>query len=473
MTQISQLQKITDQFNKDKFKALNSEMSFAEYLENCYQNPRLIRTAYQMIYDMIMEKGSYQFEEYRKTYTHYNFFDDPENPIVGLPQTKDSLVKFIRGAAGGYGTEKRVLLLHGPVGSSKSSICRLLKRGLEKYSLTDSGAWYSYKWVNLPTGEDGIYTHSIDYSPMNEQPLKLLPTELRDNVIADLNAVLVEQTPESDRKSVYNLRCEGDLNPRCKYFMAELLRRHNGDLQKVLQEHIVVVRRVYSESDRCGIGTFQPKDEKNQDATELTGDINFSRIGKYGSDSDPRAFNFDGEFCVSNRGLVEFIEALKLDTAFLYDLLGASQEQSIKPKKFPQVSVDLGIFCHSVHGDTPIPHEYNGVLDVLPIQDMNDLNPSKLKAFSVNLWTRQVELTEVKSVFSHDFSGEWIKNIQDEDVLTTTPNHSVYGNDYETFYPGEDETSEMLSREIPQHLIEGKPKTERWIKFFEDTLIKV
>jgi len=61
-----------------------------------------------------------------------------------------------------------------------------------------------------------------------------------------------------------------------------------------------------------GIGTFQPKDEKNQDSTELTGDMNFAKIGHFGSDSDPRAFNFDGEFEVGNRGMVEFIEMLKL-----------------------------------------------------------------------------------------------------------------------------------------------------------------
>ncbi len=99
-------------------------------------------------------------------------------------------------------------------------------------------------------------------------------------------------------------------------------------------KHIRVKRLLLSEKDRIGIGTFQPKDEKNQDSTELTGDINYRKIALYGSDSDPRAFNFDGEFNIANRGIVEFIEMLKLDVAFLYDLLGASQEQSIKPKKF-------------------------------------------------------------------------------------------------------------------------------------------
>jgi len=102
-----------------------------------------------------------------------------------------------------------------------------------------------------------------------------------------------------------------------------------------------------SSQDRVGIGTFQPKDEKNQDSTELTGDINYRKIAEYGSDSDPRAFNFDGEFNIANRGLIEFIEVLKLDVAFLYELLGASQEHVIKPKKFPQTCIDEVILGHT------------------------------------------------------------------------------------------------------------------------------
>ena len=105
--------------------------------------------------------------------------------------------------------------------------------------------------------------------------------------------------------------------------------------------------RALSEKDRVGIGTFQPKDEKNQDSTELTGDINYRKIAEYGSDSDPRAFNFDGEFNIANRGIVEFVEMLKLDVAFLYDLLGASQEHKIKPKKFAQTDIDEVIIGHT------------------------------------------------------------------------------------------------------------------------------
>src|SRR5438477_12724440 len=112
----------------------------------------------------------------------------------------------------------------------------------------------------------------------------------------------------------------------------ELTRRYKGDWFKVM-DHIRVRRLVLSEKDRIGVGTFQPKDEKNQDSTELTGDINYRKIAVYGSDSDARAFNFDGEFNVANRGILEFIEVLKLDVAFLCRLFGVAQAPKIMPKK--------------------------------------------------------------------------------------------------------------------------------------------
>lgn len=454
---------VSSLFDKERYLSYNETISFDEYLERVEKNPRICRTAYQRLYDMIMSKGTRPVKIYRKTYTHYNFFDDKDIPIFGLDETLDAIVKFIKGAAGCHGTEKRILLLHGPVGSSKSTICRLLKKGLEEYSRTDEGAWYTYKWVNLPST---LYTSTEDECPMNDDPLKLIPLDIRNILLKNLNKILIESAGK-DKTSVYPIKVDGELNPRCKKFMSELLKIYNGDWKKVIDNHIKVIRKVHSEADRVGIATFQPKDEKNQDATELTGDINYSKLPHFGVDSDPRAFNFDGEFCVANRGFCEFIEMLKLDKAFLYDLLGASQERSIKPKKFSQVSIDEAIIGHSVHGDTPIPHEYNGVLDVLPISKLQNLETSKLRVFSLNEETRMVELTEVKAVFNHDFEGDWINNIQDGFSVETTPNHSVYNENYETFYPGDDSTTPILRLEIPSNLIEGKIKTERWNEFFK------
>jgi len=92
--------------------------------------------------------------------------------------------------------------------------------------------------------------------------------------------------------------------------------------------------------DRVGIGTVQLKDEKNQDSTELIGDINSRKIAEYGTESNPRAFNFDGELNIINRELVELFAVPKLGVAVFYDLVASSQEHKIRLKKFPQTDID-------------------------------------------------------------------------------------------------------------------------------------
>ncbi|MGV3523770.1 MAG: PrkA family serine protein kinase [Candidatus Sericytochromatia bacterium] len=319
--------------NTDEFRALRWEGSFEAYLDLVYDNPKIARSAFQRVFDMVMSFGATEYTEYKKRIIRYNFFNDPygkgADAIFGLDIHLMKLVQVLKAAARRYGTEKRVILLHGPVGSSKSTVARLLKKSLEIYSRTPEGALYTYSWIL----EDGTEVPS----PMHEEPLKLLPEELRERVMEKINDKLA---PE-DRLTI-----KGDLNPLCRYYYNYFLQKYAGDWAQVLQ-HIKVRRMIISERERTGIGTFQPKDEKNQDSTELTGDINYRKIAEYGSDSDPRAFNFDGEFNVANRGIIEFIEVLKLDVAFLYDLLTASQEHRIKPKKFAQTDIDEVIIGHT------------------------------------------------------------------------------------------------------------------------------
>jgi serine protein kinase len=312
--------------------------SFAEYLDIVRADHKVTRTAYQRLYDMILSFGTEEVVVHKEKLTRYKFFDDPINDgqdaIFGLDRTILSLVNVLKSAAHRYGTERRVLLLHGPVGSSKSTIVRLLKKGLEHYSRTDEGALYTFGWRE--EGLDGLETFAD--CPMHEEPLRLIPSEHRPTVIDSLNADATH--------GGFTISIEGDLCPYCRQMFNERMAKYDGDWAKVLGD-IRVRRLILSEQDRLGIGTFQPKDEKNQDATELTGDINYRKIAEYGSESDPRAFNFDGEFNIANRGLIEFIEVLKLDVAFLYDLLGASQEHKIKPKKFAQTDIDEVIIGHT------------------------------------------------------------------------------------------------------------------------------
>src|SRR5690606_26353627 len=290
--------------------------------------------------DMVVSFGEEEYIDNKKRLTRYPFFEDPidggKDAIFGLDIPLMRLMHVLHAAAQGYGPEKRIILLHGPVGSAKSTIARLLKKGLEHYSRTPEGALYTYEWVNLAgTGLAGDEDRMP--CPMHDEPLRLIPVAWRERAIRELAL-------GNDR---HRVRVMGELNPACRFIFQNLLERYQGDWGKVIRNHIRVKRLVLSEQDRVGIGTFQPKDEKNQDSTELTGDINYRKIALYGSDSDPRAFNFDGEFNIANRGIIEFVEVLKLDVAFLYDLLSASQEHKIKPKKFAQTDIDEVIVAHT------------------------------------------------------------------------------------------------------------------------------
>ncbi len=327
---------VANQQDLSQFRKKNWEGTFQDYLDLVASNPHVTRNAFQRIYDMIMAHGCETYEVSRgEKRVHYHFFDDPfddgHDAVFGLDEHLESLVNAFKSAARGYGIEKRVLLLHGPVGSSKSTIARMLKKGLERYSETDEGALYTLGWLDPDGGE-------VHWCPMNEEPLHIIPSRFRQQVAEELNA---GRTEDEFRVSI-----SGELDPFCRFMYYERLKKYDGDWTRVIQD-VRVKRIVLSEQDRIGIGTFQPKDEKNQDSTELTGDINYRKIAEFGSDSDPRAFNFDGEFNIANRGLIEFIEVLKLDVAFLYDLLGASQEHKVKPKKFAQTDIDEVIIGHT------------------------------------------------------------------------------------------------------------------------------
>ncbi|MEB2310220.1 MAG: serine protein kinase [Sorangiineae bacterium] len=373
-----------------RYRDLKWEGSFEDYLKIVRERPQVTRNAFQRVYDMIISYGTEEYIDNKKKLVRYNFFRDEhdvgKDAVFGLDIPLMRLVNVLKAASEGYGPERRVILLHGPVGSSKSTIARLLKKGIEQYSASPEGALYTFTWVNL--ADTGLASGNADTfdSPMHEEPLRLVPVEWRERVI--------EQLGLSNEK--FKVRVEGELDPASRFIFNGLMKRYDGDWGKVVGNHVHVRRLLLSEKDRVGIGTFQPKDEKNQDSTELTGDINYRKIAEYGSDSDPRAFNFDGEFNVANRGIVEFVEVLKLDVAFLYDLLGASQEHRIKPKKFAQTDIDEVIIGHTNEA------EYKRLLDN---EFMEALRDRTIK-IDIPYITR---LSDEIRIYEKDFNAERVR----------------------------------------------------------------
>jgi serine protein kinase len=385
---------VTNWQNSSSNAKIHWSGTFDEYLDLVKSNPKVTRNAYQRIFDMIVEEGSEIYTDFKKEVVRYRFFDDKFNnskdAVFGLDIQLMKLVNVLKSAALGYGTEKRVILLHGPVGSAKSTICRMLKKGLERYSYSDAGALYTFEWIDEKLELDGILGKGIKAfpTPMNEEPLLLIPEDLRSSVYEQLN---------KGQDGSFRVGIDGELSPPSRFIFKSLMEKYDGDLMKVLK-HVRVKRFFLSEADRIGIGTFQPKDEKNQDSTELTGDINYRKIAEYGSDSDPRAFNFDGEFNIANRGLIEFVEVLKLDVAFLYDLLGASQEHRVKPKKFAQTHIDEVIIGHT---NEP---EYRRLQDNEFMEALRD-RTVKIDIPYITRWNDEV------NIYKRDFNSQKVRGI--------------------------------------------------------------
>ncbi len=318
----------------DKYKAIR----FDEYLEMLPQDPRLVRNAYQRLYDMIISHGTHIYKRDGKEITRYRFFDDPfgngEDAIYGIDEALKNLVDIFEAAAKGLGPDRRIILLHGPVATAKSTIGRLLRRGLEEYSKTDEGRLYTFEWDISHFDDEPL---DIVPCPIFEEPLRLIPEVERRQLLISLNQIFKE-----NHRAQYELDVEGDLCPKCRFYFNRLMKLYDDDLESVLK-HVTVRRLIISEQDRRGVATFEPKDKKNQDEEELTGGMNWRLVQVYGSDSDPRAFNYDGELCVANRGLFDGEELLKLQEEFLYDFLHATQEHVIKPKKNPRIGIDTVI----------------------------------------------------------------------------------------------------------------------------------
>lgn len=128
---------IEKRIDVSSYREQHWEGTFWEYLDIVQSNPTVSRNAFQRVYDMILSFGVETFTQFKEEKKRYKFFSDPigegADAIYGLERPLIQLVDFFKSAAQGYGTEKRILLLHGPVGSSKSTIARLIKKGLEWY----------------------------------------------------------------------------------------------------------------------------------------------------------------------------------------------------------------------------------------------------------------------------------------------------------------------------------------------------
>ncbi len=293
------LKQVEEQRSQER--ALAWEGTFADYMEIVSKRPQVADLAHARLYNMIMSSGVEDSGDGRTR--KYKFFLDD---LYGVERTLQQLVEeYLNPASRRLDIRKRILMLVGPVGGGKSTLVTLIKKGLQNYSKTDEGATYAIKGC-----------------PMHEEPLHLIPDEMRP-----------------DFKRNFGVYVEGDLCPVCRY-------RLDHEWENNI-ENVPVHRIFLSEKTRIGIGTFKPADPKSQDVAELTGSVNIQALTEYGQESDPRAYNFDGELNIANRGAMEFIEMLKAEKRFLYELNTVAGEQTIKASRFALIYCDVAVIAHT------------------------------------------------------------------------------------------------------------------------------
>ncbi len=285
--------------HQDKLDTTPWEGTFKEYLSVVIEQPNLAWLAHQRIYNMVRSYGVETDEDGKEYFEFY------KKELFGVDDSITSVMEYLKGASLGSDVGKRILMLYGPPSSGKSQLVILLKRGIEEFTRTEEGAVYA-----------------IADCPQHENPLHLIPFSLRKDFLDE-----------------HGVKIEGELCPICSLNLKE---KYENDIYRV-----PVKRIFFSEKERVGIGTFVPSDPKSQDISELVGSIDLSTVGEYGSESDPRAYRFDGELNVANRGMIEFIEMLKADERFLYILLTLCQEKNIKTGRFPLIYADEMVIAHT------------------------------------------------------------------------------------------------------------------------------
>tara|TARA_R110002096_G_scaffold24760_35_gene78119 strand:- start:10206 stop:12425 length:2220 start_codon:yes stop_codon:yes gene_type:complete len=346
----------------------NSIFTFDEYLGLVRTEPWVTRDSPQILHDMMLSRGVEHSIVTGKPVVHqYKFFETEELigkfVVFGAQKAKENLVEKIDNASRGAEATKRLWILLGPPGSAKSRSMDAIKLALNRYSKSNEGKTYT---LLLPTVDDrlkdrALFTEDgIHYlqAPLYERPLQVIPYDLReqfakeltDQIDQDAIAGFLERHPHYDNN--FNIQITGRISPYAQYVLDQF-QKDRGLSFKEMLGFLKVKRMIYDSQTKTGIGSYTPRDEKSQEAGSLVGNLDYSRLPIFGSESHPLVHDYQGELCAGANGFVEIHEILKLSDKFLYELLFATQDRFFKPEGQPPIPFNGIIIGHTNF------HEYN------------------------------------------------------------------------------------------------------------------
>lgn len=325
-------------------------MSFGEYFTLFVNDAaRQVRSAAQYVRDVFDHFGTTTVRTPRGSLQRWNLFDCPweggKESLRGQEEVQAAVYRLVSNFAR-EGRTNRLVLLHGPNGSAKSTFVSCLQRAMEHYSTLDEGALYRFNWIfpsqrvakggigfggitgmDVPGGGDSyafledelVEAKLVD--ELKDHPLLLIPRPKRRELIEERLADAIAAGVRPSRHLM-----AGDLSHRNRQIFEALLSSTHGDLAKVLR-HVQVERFYISRRYRQAVSTVEPQLAVDARVRQLTMDRSLASLPP--ALQSLTLYEFQGELVDGNRGLIDFADLLKRPIdAFKY-LLGTVEEGRI------------------------------------------------------------------------------------------------------------------------------------------------
>jgi predicted Ser/Thr protein kinase len=303
-------------------------LGYGEYLAEVAREPHVhLRDAASWLVDVFEHFGRrvvvYPWGEENRFVLFDQDFPGGGDSLVGQERVQNEFFRALKGFVRD-GRPTRMILLHGPNGSSKSTFIGCVMRAMERYSALDEGARYRFGWVfpkELPgTGKLGFNTSAGGVLPggslahLDESEVEArLSCDLRDHPLlvlpsAERRAFLASLLGEREVDRLPDLFASSGLCPKCKLVFDALMTAYRGNVEKVLG-HVQVERYFVSRGYRRGAVTIGPQMSVDAGERQVTMDQSLSMLPRMLARLS--LYEFQGDLVDGSGGLVEFSDMLK------------------------------------------------------------------------------------------------------------------------------------------------------------------
>jgi serine protein kinase len=364
-----------------RFREGRRVLSFQQYLELFAADPvRYGRDAARYVRDMFDHFGTREVKKPWGDLTRYRLFDlawessPTASPGAGYQKREASLVgheelqaEIYRGLCNFVqeGRANRLILMHGPNGSAKSTVAACILRALEHYSTLDEGAVYRFHWVfpsrktmrgsigfggegKLSAADGASYAHLDDDQidarlviELRDHPLFLLPVpDRRELVLRLYDAAGRKESPPDWLMS-------GKLSHKNQQVFEALLLSYGGSLAETLR-HVQVERYFISRRYRVGAVTLGPELSVDAGERQITADRSLAALPT--ALQATTLFEAHGELVEASGGVLEFSDLLKRPIdAFRYLQLTLETSEVALPQQTVQTNVVMIGSANEIH----------------------------------------------------------------------------------------------------------------------------